>query len=358
MAFKFNPITGTLDLIGGGGPAANGLPVGGVQYDLLVKNSATDYDAIWSRTLDTLTVNGLLTAPDVHGSFNGPVYIYGKNTSGSTIPIATPVYITGSVGASGQVTIAPADADSSTTMPSIGLTRNAVANNGFVDVVVFGVIDLVDTSTYMVNDTLWVSPAGGLTNIRPSGANEVVQVVARVLRVNMASGQILVAGRMSKEDLPNLAAGTVFIGPDRRALTASDISGLAAIATSGSASDLIAGTTAVARGGTGTGSTPTSGQLLIGNGTDYTLATLTAGTNIGITNAAGAITITNTMPVYEWLSDWVSPNNYIGKAPAGSATSASVWTVRKITVSSGGAVTFYGTATPIKWDDRYTAVYT
>jgi hypothetical protein len=61
---------------------------------------------------------------------------------------------------------------------------------------------------------------------------------------------------------------------------------------------------------------------------------------------------------YTYLSDWVSPNNYIGRAPTGSATSSAVWTVRKITVSSGGAVTFYGTATPIKWDDRYTAVYT
>lgn len=47
----------------------------------------------------------------------------------------------------------------------------------------------------------------------------------------------------------------------------------------------------VAAGGTGTGVAPTNGQLLIGNGTDYTRATLTAGTGIVITNAAGAITI-------------------------------------------------------------------
>lgn len=66
----------------------------------------------------------------------------------------------------------------------------------------------------------------------------------------------------------------------------------------------------------------------------------------------------NTPPVRTYLSDWVSPNNYIGHAPIGSATSSAVWTVRKITISSDGAVTFYGTATPIKWDDRYTAIYT
>lgn len=141
--------------------------------------------------------------------------------------------------------------------------------------------------------------------------------------------------------------------------SAATITGLASIATSGSASDLVAGTAAVARGGTGTGSTPTNGQLLVGNGTGYTLATLTAGAGISIINGSGSITIDSTGgAALDYLSDWVSPNNYIGQAPTGSATSASVWTVRKITVSSGGAVTFYGTATPIKWDDRYTAVYT
>lgn len=49
-------------------------------------------------------------------------------------------------------------------------------------------------------------------------------------------------------------------------------------------------------GGTGLTAIPTNGQLLIGNGVDYTLSTLTAGTGLTITNAAGSITprITNT----------------------------------------------------------------
>jgi len=50
----------------------------------------------------------------------------------------------------------------------------------------------------------------------------------------------------------------------------------------------------VANGGTGLNTTPTNGQLLIGNGTGYTLATITAGTGISITNAAGAVTIAST----------------------------------------------------------------
>jgi hypothetical protein len=47
----------------------------------------------------------------------------------------------------------------------------------------------------------------------------------------------------------------------------------------------------VANGGTGVTSTPTNGQLLIGNGTGYTASTLTAGSNITITNSSGGITI-------------------------------------------------------------------
>lgn len=47
----------------------------------------------------------------------------------------------------------------------------------------------------------------------------------------------------------------------------------------------------VAEGGTGLDSTPTNGQLLIGNGTGFALSTLTAGTGVEITNNAGSITI-------------------------------------------------------------------
>lgn len=56
----------------------------------------------------------------------------------------------------------------------------------------------------------------------------------------------------------------------------------------------VTGTVAVANGGTGSSSTPTNGQLLIGNGTGFSLAALTAGSNVTITNSAGGITIAAT----------------------------------------------------------------
>jgi hypothetical protein len=51
----------------------------------------------------------------------------------------------------------------------------------------------------------------------------------------------------------------------------------------------------VAYGGTGLSATPTNGQLAIGNGTGYTLATLTDGTGITITEGAGTITVASTL---------------------------------------------------------------
>ena len=53
----------------------------------------------------------------------------------------------------------------------------------------------------------------------------------------------------------------------------------------------VTGTLPVANGGTGLTTTPANGQIDIGNGTGFTRSTLTAGSGISITNAAGTITI-------------------------------------------------------------------
>jgi hypothetical protein len=56
----------------------------------------------------------------------------------------------------------------------------------------------------------------------------------------------------------------------------------------------MSGVLGVSAGGTGSNATPTNGQLLIGNGTGFNLATITAGSNINITNGPGTITISST----------------------------------------------------------------
>jgi hypothetical protein len=60
------------------------------------------------------------------------------------------------------------------------------------------------------------------------------------------------------------------------------------------ATTLTAGTLPVAAGGTGLSSTPTNGQLDIGNGTGFTRNTISTGSGIGITNGTGTINLFNT----------------------------------------------------------------
>ena len=60
--------------------------------------------------------------------------------------------------------------------------------------------------------------------------------------------------------------------------------------TTGTAAN-VTGTVALANGGTGVTTTPANGQILIGNATGFTLATISAGTGVSITNGTGSITI-------------------------------------------------------------------
>jgi hypothetical protein len=101
----------------------------------------------------------------------------------------------------------------------------------------------------------------------------------------IAYSKLALTGSIVNADVGASAA----IAYSKLALTGSivnaDISASASIAASKLA------TVTVAKGGTGLTATPTNGQLLIGNGSGYTLATITAGSNITVTNGSGTIEI-------------------------------------------------------------------
>jgi hypothetical protein len=88
----------------------------------------------------------------------------------------------------------------------------------------------------------------------------------------------------------------------------------------------VSGTLPVANGGTGLTTTPTNGQIDIGNGTGFTRTTLTAGSGVSITNGAGSISISAT-------------------GSGGTVTSVSTaGTVNGLTLT-GGPITSTGTVT-------------
>jgi hypothetical protein len=68
----------------------------------------------------------------------------------------------------------------------------------------------------------------------------------------------------------------------------------------------------IAQGGTGSSLTPSNGQLLVGNGTGFTLNTLNGGPGVGITNAAGSITITATGTGFIGSVNATSPLQSVG----------------------------------------------
>jgi len=140
--------------------------------------------------------------------------------------------------------------------------------------------------------------------------------------VSKTANQVLAA--------PNGTSGV----PSFRALVSADIPTLNQN-TTGTAAGLSA-TLAVASGGTGLTSTPANGALDIGNGTGFTRTTLTAGSNVTITNGAGSITIASTGgggggPVLE--SYQTISSNY--SVTAGS----NAFSVGPVTVATGVAVT-------------------
>ena len=103
------------------------------------------------------------------------------------------------------------------------------------------------------------------------------------------------------------------------------------------------GITPVINGGTGLGTIPTNGKLLIGNGTGYTLNTLTAGTGITVTNGAGTITVTNSLPDLTVVL-------------TGAGTTVVTGTYPSFTITSNDA--FVGTVTSVSWTGGIVSVAT
>lgn len=166
------------------------------------------------------------------------------------------VMFTGAVGASGVLKGAPA---TGVTNPQyiMGVATMDIANNGFGYITSFGLVRGINTTgssvgeTWADGDILYYNPAyvGGLTKVPPTAPTPKV-VVASVVNAGSGGSGSLFIRVQGEPDLHNL----------------SDVYAPSPI---------------------------TNGQILIGDGPQsrWEAATLTAGTNVSITNAAGAITI-------------------------------------------------------------------
>ena len=137
-----------------------------------------------------------------------------------------------------------------------------------------------------------VSPAGGGTGatiIPPNGALPIGNGTLYSVGTLTAGAGISITNGVGSITISTSASGgtvtSLAVSGGSTGLTTSG----GPITTSGTIT--IAGTLSSANGGTGTTATPTNGQLHIGNGSGFSLAALTAGTNIVITNSTGGISI-------------------------------------------------------------------
>jgi len=128
----------------------------------------------------------------------------------------------------------------------------------------------------------------------------------------------------------NISSGT--LGTSRLSGSYTGITGVGTL----TAGTWNASTIGVGYGGTGLTATPTNGQLPIGNGSGYSLATLTAGTNVTITNTAGGIQIDATP-------------SYGGTVTSVAMTVPSFLSVTGSPITTSGtlAVSLSGTALPV-----------
>jgi len=161
------------------------------------------------------------------GTHNGAVNFHAKNESGATLLKGKVVYINGVSG--DKPTVDLADADGSGTMPAFGLVAADASNNSDVEVITFGTLIGLDTSSFSEGDILYVdTTAGGLTATKPTGESSLIQNIGIVQRSHATEGSVKVGGSGRTAATPNLNEGNVFIGDsnntaEARALVANDI---------------------------------------------------------------------------------------------------------------------------------------
>jgi len=126
-----------------------------------------------------------------------------------------------------------------------------------------------NSSTALVNDRVMVSSAG---SIIPSAT----VTTAELAFIDGIAG---LTNGILRKDTTSLTTGAIN-------LASADTTGI----------------NPISKGGTGLSATPANGQLLIGNGTSFAIATITAGAGVTVTNGAGTITLAAAIPTINSLA--------------------------------------------------------
>lgn len=97
-----------------------------------------------------------------------------RNNSGSTITKGTPVYITGF---STKPTIAKCDADDLDTFPVAGIATTNITNGSDGNILVSGMFNNFDTSSFAAGDIIYVASGGGLSNSQSANNGGAIGII-------------------------------------------------------------------------------------------------------------------------------------------------------------------------------------
>jgi hypothetical protein len=162
---------------------------------------------------EALEVQGKIQVSGADAEFVGDIRgaIRFKAQAGEQLSKGDAVYISGISG--NTPIVEKADSSDAAKMPAFGLAYADTLANGPVEVLTFGTLSNIDTSSYSLGDVLYVSTtAGQLTNTPPAGEANLLQNIGKVERVQASSGSIKVGGAGRTNATPNLNQGSLFIG--------------------------------------------------------------------------------------------------------------------------------------------------
>jgi hypothetical protein len=137
-----------------------------------------------------------------------------RNNTGSTIPAGAVVYFSGASGNLPLIALAQANTEM-TSSKTIGITAVAIANNATGEVVVSGLADNLNTSSFADGVALWLSPTvpGGLTITKPSAPDHMV-FVGFVTRSHPTQGtiEVKIQNGFELQELHNVAINGITNG--------------------------------------------------------------------------------------------------------------------------------------------------
>ena len=286
------------DVVGRGATTATAIQTGGLTVTGDIDPDATATYSIGDESTRFISY---------YGDMNGAIRFKAKNDSGGVINKGEAVYIKG---ISGTVpTVAKAQSNSSSTMQSFGLALANANDQAELQIISFGNLEGLNTSSFSAGDTIFISSAtaGALINSAPTGEANLIQNIGKVVRSHASDGIIKVGGAGRTNATPNLDQNKIFLGNASNQAVSTALSSIALsgfnndsfLEISNNLNDLNNASTARTNLGVAIGSdvqaydaqlddiaglTPTDSNFIVGNGTNFvTESGATARTSLGLT---------------------------------------------------------------------------